>query len=531
MKRLWLITSLLSCLLLLTSAPISTGQVFNNEQGDEDAQDAADPNADDIWGWGDEDQQPNAEDLALAEAEAERLHQEAMAKKQQGDLNGALDLLEEAIRQNPNFSSLLERARILAEQEELQEAIEAYTFAVQMSGTLEDPSESLPVFLELGQAYLDTERFNDAMAAYRTAMRLPKQSRNAEIVFKLGLATTEFALNQKYATSQTRQETLLQGLDYFDKAIRIDPNYAEALYERGNTHLMLGDADKAIDDLSQAVELDPENTDAIAQLGFVSLQRGLGESGKRKGQTAKILRDLNIAVEQLTRWLALVPEDQEVDEEDPDAVRRENVLLNRSAARIGLGDEQPENASFQYQQALEDANAAIEIDHEKPDGYFQLGLAQRMLGDLAAAAESFSETIEVTQTMRDATSEDVRRLTEALLRRGIVRFRQNDLALAKADFEQSIQLTSRGFNPRAFFWLGLCYQQQGNANDAVIEYSRALRLQPQFVNALMNRGMAYMQQGRYSRAARDFNEVLRIDDSNSRARTLRSQSMSMVSSR
>ena len=522
MKRSWLTTTLFCCLILSWAAPQAMGQIFADEDPVEEEQPAEEqqPAADDIFGFGGNAQQPSAEDVELAEAEAERLNQEAIAKKEQGDLMGALDLLEESLRSSPNFTSYLERARILAQQEELQDAVASYTFAVQFSGTLENPGDSLPAFLELGQAYLDLERFNDAKSAYGAATRLPKQSRNPEIMFKLGVATTEFALNQPYVTNQARQEQLLEGISYFDKALRIKPDYSEALFERGSAHLLLGEADKALDDFGSAVEIDPENTDAVAQLGFVSLQRGLTEAANRKGQTAKILNDLHRAIEQLTRWLDLVPEDLEVDEDDPDVVLRENVLLQRSAAHIGLGDEQPDKASLHYQQAINDAEAAIVLDREKPDAYFQKGIAQRMLGDLEGAAESLTESIELARLARQSSS-------EALLRRGIIRFRQNDLELAKADLKRSVQLTRRGLNPRAYFWLGLCYQKQGEVNAAVTEYSRALSIQPQFVNALLNRGMAYMKQGRFTQATKDFNEVLRLDSEHAQARSLRSQAMGM----
>ena len=517
--RIQSLNFLLLCFLICVGfGPVASAQMFDGEVEEQADAGAAE---DDIFGFGGEDQQPNAEDLAVAEAEAQRLNQEAAEKKAAGDTLGALDLYEEAATASPNFTSYLEIARILVEQDDHQRAIQYYMFAAQFAGTLEDPSAVLPVLLEVGQAYLDTEQFNSAIGAFRQAMSLPKQSRNKEILYKLGMAQTEFAINQQYATTQTRQEQLLQGLDYFDKAILIDPDYADALYERGNTHLLMGDADKALEDLGRAVQLDPENTDAMAQLGFVSLQRGLSESARRNGQTAKILFDLNRSVEYLTRWLEVVPADQEVDEEDPEAIRRENVLLNRSAAYVGLGDEHSEDLAY-YQQAISDANAAIDIEPEMPDAYFQKGLGLRMLGELDDALEAFTEAIELSLGDPRANA------PEGLLRRGIIYFQQNDLELAKSDFEKSIRYTARGFNPRAYFWLGLCHQKQGNVNQAVREYTRALRLSPRFSRAYFNRGLAYMHQGRFERATGDFNEVLRIDRNNEQARSLRSQAMEQI---
>jgi tetratricopeptide (TPR) repeat protein len=156
------------------------------------------------------------------------------------------------------------------------------------------------------------------------------------------------------------------------------------------------------------------------------------------------------------------------------------------------------------------------------DAYFQKGLGLRMLGELQPALEAFTESIEMSLSDPRANA------SEGLLRRGIIHFQQDDLELAKADFEKSIRYTPRGYNPRAYFWLGLCYQNQNDINRAVTEYTRALRLQPSFVNALFNRGLAHMNQGRFARATRDFNEVLRIDRNNEQARSLRSQAMDKI---
>ena len=517
---------LLSCSLAFsTFVQLASAQVFDDLE-DEAAADPAtmQPAEDDFPGFGVDSQQPSAEDLAAAEADAERLNQEAAAKKEAGDLSGALDLYEEAATASQNFDSYVGIARILAEQGDIQGAIGYYGVATRFAGMLEDQLEVVPVLLELGQAYIDTEQYNQAISAYRSALSLPKQGRNKEILYKLGMAQTEFALSQPYATAQTRQEQLLQALDYFDKALIADPKYADALYERGNTHVLLQDADKALKDFQESVQLDPENTDAKAQLGFVSLQRGLSESARRKGQKAKILFDLNRGVEQLSQWLDMVPADQEVDEEDPDAVRRENVLLNRAAAYIGLGDEHPDDSSY-YQKAVDDSIAAIEIEPEMADAYFQKGLGLRMLGNLDGALEAFTESIELSLGDPRGNAQ------EGLLRRGIIHFRQNDLELAKADFEKAIRYTPRRFNARAFFWLGLSHQQQGDINQAVREYTHALRIQPRFANASLNRGLAYMRQGRLSRALGDFNEVLRNDRENAQARSLRAQVMSQLSTR
>jgi Flp pilus assembly protein TadD len=48
----------------------------------------------------------------------------------------------------------------------------------------------------------------------------------------------------------------------FNKAIELDPNYAEAYNNRGVAWDHKGDYDKAIADFNKAIELDPNNAEA-----------------------------------------------------------------------------------------------------------------------------------------------------------------------------------------------------------------------------------------------------------------------------
>ena len=43
----------------------------------------------------------------------------------------------------------------------------------------------------------------------------------------------------------------------FDQAIKLNPNYAIAFYNRGNAYRLKGQHDRAIQDLDQAIKLNP----------------------------------------------------------------------------------------------------------------------------------------------------------------------------------------------------------------------------------------------------------------------------------
>ncbi len=62
-----------------------------------------------------------------------------------------------------------------------------------------------------------------------------------------------------------------EAVSCFDRALRADPNYANAWMWRGNTRSYLGDAERAIEDLQQALRLSPlDSTIWIAQTGMAN---------------------------------------------------------------------------------------------------------------------------------------------------------------------------------------------------------------------------------------------------------------------
>lgn len=518
MKNLRLFAVLMMC---VSAIPGNAQNLLDGIGADDPpvAEEAAPPAQDDFLNFGAEQRQVTPEEKQAFEKQVMALNDEAKALSEQGDVNAALAKYDEAIAMTSNFTSQFEKGMILRGQGYLREAIRAFTLATEFSNDMADKAMVRQNYIELGQSYLETEEYNTAMAVFEGALSLPGESRNAELFFNLGFAQAEFALNQQYQTAQTRQEDLQKALVSYDRAIAIDPNYAEALYERGTAHLLLGDREQAIEDLEQSVEFDPENSEAVAQFGFASLSRALSEGSRRNGQSAKIDADLKKALEQLTRYLTLVPETtEEEDEEDETEIQRENVLLQRSAAYIALGDE-AQDGSYHYQNAIRDAEAVIELLPDSPDGYYQKGLAHRMLGDFEAAIAAFDETIEISPAN-----------PEALLRRGIVHFRRGDLQMAMSDFDKAVQY-SGGINPRASFWLGLSHAKRGDHRLAVTTYTRAIRYQPFYTIAYFNRGLSYMKLGRYERARDDFNEVLGRDRDNSQARSMRDQAVQLIDSR
>ena len=491
-------------------------QLFNNEEGifgdpgatddSTDGQDTPDtpqttPGVRLPFGFGNQLSEEDA-------ARVEELFNNAKGLVEQGDLNGALAQLDAALAINrSHFPSYLERGRIEAELGFTEQAIQTLGLAIAVG------TNRYEGYLERGKAYMKVQRYRPAVADFQSA--LARRRGDAEVLFQLGLAQAEFGYGQILGTA--RQESIEAAINSFDLALQIKEDYPEALFERGSALLQSGQLDDAIDDLKKAVELDANNPKSVAQLGFATIQRAGTESSRRNGQKELIVEDFQTAIAALTGYFAMLPpegEEEPEPEDEASQIRPESAYVARAVAHIGLGDELSDEVY--YQRAIQDAEAALELNPDFPNAYYQKGLAQRMLGDLDAAAASFTDAL-----VRSPGE------PEALLRRGIVFFRQGDYSLALTDFLDATRFSA---NPRARFWAGLSNSKLGNYAQAVVEYNTALRYQSEFPLAYLNRGLAHLKLERFDRAIADFNEVLRRDRGNATAKSMRELAMQLSQS-
>jgi Flp pilus assembly protein TadD len=61
------------------------------------------------------------------------------------------------------------------------------------------------------------------------------------------------------------------------------------------------------------------------------------------------------------------------------------------------------------------------------------------------------------------------------------------------------------------FRLGFSHQDQGNLDQAIEEYEKAVELNPSHLKARMNLGAAYMRQEKYDQAIEEFSTVVKLN--------------------
>jgi tetratricopeptide (TPR) repeat protein/formylglycine-generating enzyme required for sulfatase activity len=281
------------------------------------------------------------------------------------------------------------------------------------------------------------------------------------------------------------------------KAIEANPKDANHYYYRAATFAKKGDHDRAIVDLSQAIEINPKFAEAYG------LRAQYFDS---KGERERSISDY-------TEGIRLAPNDARYYN------NRGNLHKNKGDNDRALADYNkaieinPKNASYYYlrsdvykakgdlEHAIADYTSAIELDPKNPGAYFERGRAYQNKGDNERAIADFSKVIELNAKHAPAHNH-----------RGVAYRNKGDRDRAIADHSKSIELDPKSalyYNNRGYTYFG-----KGDRDRAIADYGKAIELNPKYADAYFNRGIALNAKGDKDRAIADFSKTIEFDPKN-----------------
>jgi tetratricopeptide (TPR) repeat protein len=285
--------------------------------------------------------------------------------------------------------------------------------------------------------------------------------RNSESLWAHTLACT----SDNYIAHDSLGDALLQkgnvdeAIVHFQKAVAINPDYAEACYNLGNALLQKGSVDEAMVHFQKAVEIDPGYAKAHNNLGITLLQKG----------------SVDEAIVHFQKALEIEPDHAEAH------YNLGNILLQKGSV---------DEAIVHYQKAL-----GIKPDYTE---------AHNNLGSALNSQERFNEAIihyQKALEIKPGYVEAHFNLGNALLRKGSV-----DEAIAH--YQKVLEI--KPDYAEAHNNLGSALNSQGRFNEAMVHFQKALEIKPGYVEAHYNLGNALLRKGSTDEAIAHYRKALEI---------------------
>jgi tetratricopeptide (TPR) repeat protein len=253
------------------------------------------------------------------------------------------------------------------------------------------------------------------------------------------------------------RRNLPEALDYFNKAISLDPNYVAAYENRGKLYVFAHRYDEAQADYTKALELNPKDTGAYYSRGVIE----------------GVKNDLDGAINDFNHVLTLDP-------------KYMLALFNRGHAKYLKND---------LPGVIADCTQAIALNPAYPFSYYIRGLAERAQHNLPAATADFQKAADigiadgVLWTWVTEAEKYQRAVADAHLSASLPKLLQNPEAafdsqianflLGKMIAEALITEGKKG-NPgeghlgSAYFFIGISKRLAGDANGAQEAFQNAM---------------------------------------------------------
>ena len=150
-----------------------------------------------------------------------------------------------------------------------------------------------------------------------------------------------------------------------------------------------------------------------------------------------------------------------------------------------------------YEGAIADFDAAIRLNPNHAEAYYNRGLAKGQLGQYSAAILDYEIAIQLKPDF-----------ALAYLNRGGMRSNLGQHAAAIADFDTAIRLGPD--DAKAYYNRGIVKAALEQHIAAIADYDTAIRLNPGYTEAYNNRGNAKNDLGQHTAAIADFDTAIRL---------------------
>lgn len=326
--------------------------------------------------------------------------------------------------------------------------------------------------------------------AWKTLYNILRQAPDdmAALALKSKIAVGYYNLATDYRAVPDYANALL----YYNKAIGLNPEYADAYLDRGVAYYDNGQYDKALADYNKAIELNPQDKLAYFNRGLVYYyQKDYDKALKEFNKTIELdprytVAYLNCGIIYFSRNDddRAIANYSKVINLDPKEIK---AYYNRGLSYFNKGD---------YSGAIEDFHSALKLDLQYLKAYQYLWQAY------AASAKYDDAIADYTQFIDDDPSNYL-----TYNYRGLAYYYKKEFEKAIADYNTSLELKSDAI---VYYNRGLAYHYSGEYDKAIADLTKALENNAEDHLSFYYRGMAYAAKGNHDKAIIDYTLAIKI---------------------
>jgi tetratricopeptide (TPR) repeat protein len=319
----------------------------------------------------------------------------------------------------------------------------AYSRTMKTIDIQKDPKKTpLYVMALVGRSisFFSSKDYDNAIKDFENAINICQKDRS----LKNNPLLRTLLWNNK-GVALTQQDKYDEAVQAYDRAVEINPQYADAWNNKGIALLLQGKYDEAVQAYDNAIEINPQFAQAWNNKGVAFTQQDKYDE-------------------------ALQAYDQAIDT-NPQFAKAWN---NKGLASYSQG---------KYDEAVQAYNQAIEINPQFAKAWNNKGLALLLQGKYDEAVQAFDRAIEINP-----------QFTQAWNNKGLASYSQGKYDEAVQAYDRAI-----GINPQfAQVWnnKGLASYLQGKYGEALQAYDQAIEINPQFANAWYNKGIVLRELNR-----------------------------------
>ena len=293
---------------------------------------------------------------------------------------------------------------------------------------------------------------------------------------------------------EEKREYYQKAAGHFTRAIKRQPDFAEAYYNRGLVHHKNDKVDLAIDDYNKVIELKPRFTAAYNNRGLAYYDKNELDLAIQDYDTAISINPHDVFAynNRGNAYTATGQHDRAIG--DFDAA----ISVNPRDATTYCNRGRTYVRKSEFDKAIEDFSKAIRLEPDDAVNYLNRGKTYRLLDRLDLAIEDYTTALLLKPNHVDAHNS-----------RGVVYSSKGEHELAIADYNKAIEL-----NPDfagAYYNRGTGYVATGEFDKAIEDLSKAIELEPNSVDAHVNRGKAYQKKAEFDKAIQNYNTAIRLD--------------------